>query len=376
MADFPTGIVTLPGFCDVHVHFREPGFGYKETIASGTRAAARGGYTTVCTMPNLDPAPDTLENLAIEQKLIAEQALIEVLPYATITVGEQGVRLVDMAALAPHVVAFSDDGKGVQSTAIMGQAMTQAKEIGAIIAEHCEDEFLMAGGCIHDGAFAAEHGYKGVSSESEYGAVMRDIRIAGQTSCAFHVCHISTYQSVQAVRDAKAAGLDVTCEATPHHLLLDETYLQEDGRFKMNPPLRGVEDREALVKGLIDGTVDFIATDHAPHSTEEKSRGLEGSPFGVVGLETAFPLLYTYLVREGVITFERLMELMVSAPRSRFGLPAVDEANDYSVWDLDAEYEIDPADFASMGKSTPFEGWKVYGRCLRTVHNGKVVYEA
>ena len=376
MADYPTGIVTLPGFCDVHVHFREPGFSYKETIASGTAAAARGGYTTVCAMPNLDPAPDTLENLAIEQKLIAEQALIEVLPYATITLGEKGVQLVDMAALKPHVVAFSDDGKGVQSTAIMGQAMKRAKEHGVIIAEHCEDEFLMAGGCIHDGAFAAEHGYKGVSSESEYSAVMRDIRIAGYSGAAFHVCHISTYQSVQSVRDAKAAGLDVTCEATPHHLLLDETYLQEDGRFKMNPPLRGVEDREALVRALQDGTVDFIATDHAPHSAEEKARGLEGSPFGVVGLETAFPLLYTYLVCEGVITFERLMELMVTKPRERFGLPAVDETKDYSVWDLDAEYEIDPADFASMGKSTPFAGWKVYGRCLKTVHNGKVVYQA
>ena len=376
MADYPTGIVTLPGFCDVHVHFREPGFSYKETIASGTAAAARGGYTTVCAMPNLDPAPDTLENLAIEQKLIAEQALIEVLPYATITLGEKGVQLVDMAALKPHVVAFSDDGKGVQSTAIMGQAMKRAKEHGVIIAEHCEDEFLMAGGCIHDGAFAAEHGYKGVSSESEYSAVMRDIRIAGYSGAAFHVCHISTYQSVQSVRDAKAAGLDVTCEATPHHLLLDETYLQEDGRFKMNPPLRGVEDREALVRALQDGTVDFIATDHAPHSAEEKARGLEGSPFGVVGLETAFPLLYTYLVCEGVITFERLMELMVTKPRERFGLPAVDETKDYRVWDLDAEYEIDPADFASMGKSTPFAGWKVYGRCLKTVHNGKVVYQA
>ena len=366
-------LVLLPGFCDVHVHFREPGFSYKETIASGCRAAARGGYTEVCAMPNLDPVPDSPEHLAVEEEIIARTASIRVRPYAAITVGQRGETLADLEALAPHVPAFSDDGHGVQSEERMREAMRRVKALGKLIAAHCEDNALLRGGYIHDGAYAAAHGHRGICSESEWGQIARDLRLAAETGCAYHVCHISTKESVALIREAKAHGVNVSCETAPHYLLLDETDLREEGRFKMNPPLRAPEDREALAVGLLDGTIDCIATDHAPHSAGEKAKGLAGSAFGIVGLETAFPLLYTGLVRTGALPLERLVELLTSAPRRRFGLP---ETKDYSIWDLSASYSIDPADFLSLGKATPFEGQLVYGKCLLTVCDGKAVWEA
>lgn len=361
----------FPGFCDVHVHFREPGFSYKETIYSGSMAAARGGYTAVCTMPNLRPVPDSAEHLKEQTDLIRANAVIDVYPYGAITVNELGAEFSDMAALAGSVVAFSDDGRGVQSESMMREAMQRAQALGKVIAAHCEDNSLLRGGYIHDGAYAASHGHAGICSESEWGQIARDLRLAKETGCAYHVCHISTKESVQLIRQAKAEGVDVTCETAPHYLLLTDSDLQEDGRFKMNPPLRSEADRAALLEGVIDGTVDMIATDHAPHSAEEKSRGLAKSAFGIVGLETAFPLLYTELVKTGILTMERLMELMVFAPRRRFGIP---RTQDYSVWDLSREYTVDPSEFLSMGKATPFAGKKVYGECLLTVHNGRIVY--
>lgn len=365
--------VVFPGFCDVHVHFREPGFSYKETIASGCAAAARGGYTAVCTMPNLNPVPDTPQNLALQQKLIDRSASIHVYPYGAITLGQQGQALADLAGMAPHVAGFSDDGRGVQSTELMKTAMTQAKALGKIIVAHCEDNSLLHGGYIHDGQYARTHGHRGICSESEWGPIARDLELVAQTGCAYHVCHISTKESVELIRKAKAQGLDVTCETGPHYLLMDDTMLQEDGRFKMNPPLRSPADREALVEGLLDGTIDMIATDHAPHSAEEKGRGLEKSAFGVVGLETAFPVLYTYLVKPGILSLDRLVEVMAVNPRKRFGL----NLNvDYSVWDLDSTYTVDPADFASQGKASPFTGWRVQGKCLATVCGGRLVYQA
>ena len=365
--------VLLPGFCDVHVHFREPGFSYKETIASGCRAAARGGYTEVCAMPNLDPVPDSPEHLAVEEALIAAGALIRVRPYGAITVGQKGEALAELEALAPRVVAFSDDGHGVQSEERMREAMRRSKALGKLIVAHCEDNALLRGGYIHDGAYAAAHGHRGICSESEWGQIARDLRLVEETGCAYHVCHISAKESVALLRSAKARGLDVSCETAPHYLLLDETDLQEDGRFKMNPPLRAPEDREALLEGLLDGTIDCIATDHAPHSAAEKAKGLAGSAFGIVGLETAFPLLYTGLVRRGLLPLERLVELLTAAPRRRFSLPA---NGDYSIWDLNASYPIDPADFLSQGKATPFAGRNVFGKCLLTVCDGKAVWEA
>lgn len=362
----------LPGFCDVHVHFREPGFSYKETIGSGSKAAARGGYTAVCPMPNLKPVPDSAKHMEEELKLIREEAVIDVLPYASITVNEDGRELSDMEALAESAIAFSDDGRGVQDEEMMRQAMIRAKALGKMIVAHCEVNDLLHGGYIHDGIYAAAHGHKGICSESEWKEIERDVRLAEETGCAYHVCHISTKESVEIIRDAKRRGVDVTCETAPHFLMLDENDLQEDGRFKMNPPLRAKEDREALIAGLIDGTIDCIATDHAPHSAEEKSRGLKGSAMGIVGLETAFPVLYTGLVKTGVITMERLIEAMYTVPRKRFGIP--DGSCDFAVWDLAKEYVIDPAEFLSKGKSTPFEGWKVFGRCMLTVHNGEIVY--
>lgn len=365
--------VVFPGFCDVHVHFREPGFSYKETIASGCAAAARGGYTAVCTMPNLNPVPDTPQNLALQQELIDRSASIHVYPYGAITLGQQGQTLADLAGMAPHVAGFSDDGRGVQSTELMKTAMTQAKALGKIIVAHCEDNSLLHGGYIHDGQYARTHGHRGICSESEWGPIARDLELVAQTGCAYHVCHISTKESVDLIRKAKAQGLDVTCETGPHYLLMDDTMLQEDGRFKMNPPLRSPADREALVEGLLDGTIDMIATDHAPHSAEEKGRGLEKSAFGVVGLETAFPVLYTYLVKPGILSLDRLVEVMAVNPRKRFGL----NLNvDYSVWDLDSTYTVDPADFASQGKASPFTGWRVQGKCLATVCGGQLVYQA
>ena len=365
--------VVFPGFCDVHVHFREPGFSYKETISSGCAAAARGGYTAVCTMPNLNPVPDTPQNLALQQELIDRSASIHVYPYGAITLGQQGQTLADLAGMAPHVAGFSDDGRGVQSTELMKTAMTQAKALGKIIVAHCEDNSLLHGGYIHDGQYARTHGHRGICSESEWGPSARDLELVAQTGCAYHVCHISTKESVDLIRKAKAQGLDVTCETGPHYLLMDDTMLQEDGRFKMNPPLRSPADREALVEGLLDGTIDMIATDHAPHSAEEKGRGLEKSSFGVVGLETAFPVLYTYLVKPGILSLDRLVEVMAVNPRKRFGL-SLDV--DYSVWDLDSTYTVDPADFASQGKASPFTGWRVQGKCLATVCGGRLVYQA
>ena len=368
------GVFSFPGFCDVHVHFREPGFSYKETIVSGSRAAARGGYTAVCAMPNLNPVPDSLPHLAEEEALIrAAGDITDVYPYAALTVGEKGREAADLEGLAPRVIAFSDDGKGVQSESMMRSLMERCRKLGKIIAAHCEDESLLHGGYIHDGAYAREHGHKGICSESEWGPIKRDLRLAKETGCAYHVCHISCRESVALIRQAKKDGVDVTCETAPHYLLLDENDLQEDGRFRMNPPIRGKADREALLEGLLDGTIDMIATDHAPHSAEEKSRGLSGSAFGVVGLETAFPALYTGLVRTGILPLERLVELMAAAPRERFGIPLRED--DFTEWDLDAEYTVDPEAFLSMGKATPFAGMKVFGRCLRTVHAGRTVYE-
>lgn len=363
----------LPGFCDVHVHFREPGFSYKETIKTGSMAAAHGGYTAVCAMPNLNPVPDSLEHLRLEEDIIKRDAVIGVYPYAAITVGEKGEELSDMEGLAGRTIAFSDDGRGVQSEAMMREAMLKAKSLGRIIVAHCEVNELLKGGYIHDGQYARANGHKGICSESEWREIERDLRLAKETGCAYHVCHISCKESVELIRRAKADGVDVTCETAPHYLLMDESFLKEEGRFKMNPPLRAEDDRKALIEGIKDGTIDCIATDHAPHSEEEKSKGLAGSAMGIVGIETAFPLLYTKLVRSGEISLERLLELICFTPRKRFNIPLED---DYTIWDIDDEYLIDSRDFLSKGRSTPFEGWRVYGRCMKTVHNGRTAYEA
>lgn len=365
--------IIVPGLCDVHVHFREPGFSYKETIASGSAAAAHGGYTAVCTMPNLDPVPDSAEHLQVQLDAIKRGAAIKVLPYGAITVGEKGERLADMKAISDKVCAFSDDGKGVQNDEMMREAMTAAKRLGKIIAAHCEDNSLLLGGYIHDGEYAKAHGHRGISSASEYKQIERDLRLAEETGCAYHVCHISTKESVELIRQAKARGVDVTCETAPHYLVLCDEDMQEDGRFKMNPPLRSRADKEALIEGIKDGTIDMIATDHAPHSAEEKGRGLEKSLMGVVGLETAFPVLYTELVMKNIITLDRLVELMSFKPKERFG---IDTNNDFAVFDISEAYKIDPKDFLSMGRATPFAGREVFGRCLLTVHNEKVVYKA
>lgn len=365
--------IIVPGLCDVHVHFREPGFSYKETIASGSAAAAHGGYTAVCTMPNLDPVPDSAEHLQVQLDAIERGAAIKVLPYGAITVGEKGERLADMEAISDKVCAFSDDGKGVQNDEMMREAMTAAKRLGKIIAAHCEDNSLLFGGYIHDGEYARMHGHRGISSASEYKQIERDLRLAEETGCAYHVCHISTKESVELIRQAKARGVDVTSETAPHYLVLCDEDMQEDGRFKMNPPLRSREDKQALIEGIKDGTIDMIATDHAPHSAEEKGRGLEKSLMGVVGLETAFPVLYTELVTKNIITLDRLVELMSFKPKERFG---IDTENDFAVFDISEAYKIDPEDFLSMGRATPFAGREVFGRCLLTVHNEKVVYKA
>ena len=365
-------MVTLPAFTDLHVHFREPGQTWKETIRSGSMAAARGGYTLVCAMPNLNPVPDSPESLALEQAAIDRDAVITVLPYCSITKGRLGHELVDFHALKDCCVAFSDDGSGVQDEEMMRKAMEAAAREDVILAAHCEDNALLHGGYIHDGRYAAAHGHKGICSESEWGQIARDLVLCEETGCRYHVCHISTRESVELIRAAKARGVRVTCETGPHYLTLCEDDLQEDGRFKMNPPLRSADDREALIEGLADGTIDVIATDHAPHSAEEKGRGLAGSAMGIVGLETAFPVLYTKLVKTGRITLERLVEALSIAPRSIFRLPEVPE--DYVEVDLDTPFTIQSADFASMGKATPFEGWEVYGRIVRTVYKGKTVY--
>ncbi len=366
-------VAILPGFCDVHVHLREPGFSYKETIATGTAASARGGYTAVCSMPNLSPVPDSRENLNCQLSVIERDALIKVCPYGAITRGELGAELSDMEEIACDVVAFSDDGRGVQSEELMLDAMRRAKALGKPIVAHCEDNSLLHGGYIHDGEYAKAHGHRGICSESEWGPIMRDIELVKKSGCAYHVCHISTKESVDIIRRAKAEGVNITCETGPHYILLDDTKLSEDGRFKMNPPLRAPEDREAILLGVLDGTIDMIATDHAPHSAEEKSRGLAGSAMGVVGIETAFPILYTNLVRSGILTLERLVELMSLSPRARFG---IDSDVGFTVFDLEREYEIDPEDFLSKGRATPFAGHRVFGKCLLTVYDGHAVYES
>lgn len=364
--------VVFPGFCDVHVHFREPGFFYKETIASGSLASAKGGYTAVCTMPNLNPVPDSVEHLKIQKDIIETSACIHVYPYGSITVGEKGEELSDLNGMAPDVIGFSDDGRGVQSDDMMREAMKKAKELNKPIVAHCEVNELLRGGYIHDGDYAKEHGHRGICSESEWAQIARDIELVKEIGVKYHVCHISTKESVDIIRKAKAEGVDITCETGPHYLVMDDSMLQENGRFKMNPPLRSKADRDALIEGIIDGTIDMIATDHAPHSAEEKSKGLENSAFGVVGIETAFPIMYTYLVKTGIITMDRLVELMVINPRKRFDIPL---GCDYSIWDIEEEYTIDPSEFLSLGKATPFEGWKVNGRCLVTVCDGKIVYK-
>ena len=363
----------FPGFADVHVHLREPGFSYKETIASGTQAAAHGGYTAVCAMPNLNPVPDSSEHLAVQEAAIAAGAVIHVYPYGAITVGEQGEALADLAALAPRVCGFSDDGRGVQARAMMEAAMVEAKALGKVIAAHCEDNALLHGGYIHDGGYARAHGHKGICSESEWGPIARDLELAAKTGCKYHVCHISTKESVELIRQAKKSGVDVTCETGPHYLVLDDSCLREDGRFKMNPPLRDRSDREALVEGLRDGTIDMIATDHAPHSAEEKARGLAKSAMGVVGIETAFPVVYTYLVKPGLVPLETVVNALTVNPRTRFGLPL---GEDFSVWDLEDRYVIDPETFLSLGRATPFAGMEVQGRNLLTVCGGKAVWQA
>ena len=363
--------VVFPGFCDVHVHFREPGFSYKETIATGSKAAARGGYTAVCTMPNLNPVPDTLENLKKQLVIIEEDSVINVYPYASITKGQLGSELSDMEAMSKDAIAFSDDGRGVQSDDMMREAMLRAKKLGKMIVAHCEVNSLLKGGYIHDGKYAAEHGHRGICSESEYAQIARDIELVREIGCAYHVCHISTKESVDIIRKAKADGVNITCETAPHYLVMDDSDLQEEGRFKMNPPLRDKADRLALIEGVKDGTIDMIATDHAPHSIEEKSRGLEKSAFGIVGLETAFAVMYTKLVLTGILTLEKVIELLSDNPRKRFNIPL---GNDFSVWKLDEEFIVNPDEFLSMGRSTPFAGEKLFGKCVLTVCDGKIVY--
>lgn len=374
-----SGLYVFPGFVDVHVHFREPGFEYKETIRSGSSAAAAGGYTTVCTMPNLNPAPDTAPHLERQLEAIRRSAVVNVIPYGTITMRQAGGgELSDMAAMKDSVVGFSDDGRGVQDDATMEAAMKTAAALGKPVVAHCEVNSLLHGGYIHDGEYARSHGHKGICSESEWRQVERDLQLAARTGCQYHVCHVSTKESVELVRRAKAAGLKATCETAPHYLLLDEGDLQEDGRFKMNPPLRSASDREALLRGIIDGTVEVIATDHAPHSAEEKSKGLQGSAFGIVGLETAFAVMYTGLVKNGVITLEKLVELMSVNPRRIFGMCeglADGTPADLTIFDLNDSYIIDPARFLSQGKATPFAGREVCGRCVATIVNGSTVFE-
>ncbi len=364
-------VAILPGFCDVHVHFREPGFSYKETVKSGCAAAARGGYTGVCTMANLSPVPDSVAHMQEVLAPIRRDATIGVHPYAAITVGEKGECLSELDGLAADAIAFSDDGRGVQSESMMRAAMEAAVRLGKMIVAHCEVNELLHGGYIHDGEYARAHGHRGICSESEYAQIARDLRLARETGCAYHVCHVSAKESVALIRAAKAEGVNVTCETAPHYLVMDDGDLREHGRFKMNPPLRAAADREALLEGLLDGTVDMIATDHAPHSAEEKARGLANSAFGIVGLETAFPVMYTKLVKTGILSWERLVDAMCYAPRARFGLPL---GADFSIWDLETELTVDPADFLTEGRATPFEGWRLFGVNQMTVRDGRPVF--
>ena len=362
----------FPGFCDVHVHFREPGFSYKETIKTGSSAAAAGGFTACLTMPNLNPVPDSVENINKQIEIINKDAVINVYPYASITKAQLGTELSRMQDLKDLAVAFSDDGKGVQSQELMEKAMLTAKALNKIIVAHCEDNSLLFGGYIHKGKYAKENEHKGISSESEYRQIERDIKLAKKTGVKYHVCHISTKESVELIRKAKADGVDITCETAPHYLVLDDSNLLEAGRYKMNPPLRDESDKKALIDGIIDGTIDMIATDHAPHSKEEKSKGLKNSAFGIVGLETAFSVLYTNLVLKNVITLEKLIELMAINPRKRFNIPL---NNDITVWNLNEEYIVNSEDFLSKGKATPFENEKLFGKCYLTIANNKIVYK-
>ena len=363
----------LPGFCDVHVHLREPGFCYKETVASGTASAARGGFTAVCSMPNLNPVPDSKEHLQVQLDAIKKDAKIAVYPYGSLTVNEAGAVMADLDGMAPDVIAFSDDGRGVQDENMMRDLMLRAKTLGKMVVAHCEDNSLLRGGYIHDGVYAEEHDHRGICSESEWGPIARDLALAKETGCAYHVCHISTKESVELIRAAKAEGVDVTCETAPHYLVLCDEDLCEEGRFKMNPPLRSAADRDALIEGILDGTIDMIATDHAPHSQDEKAKGLEKSAFGIVGLETAFPIMYTEFVKSGKMTLERLIDLMCLSPRRRFGITS--DAG-YTVWNVEKEYSVNPDDFATLGRATPFAGRRVFGENLLTVLDGSVVYKS
>ena len=366
------GKYVFPGFCDVHVHFREPGFSYKETIKSGSYAAAKGGYTTVCTMPNLNPVPDNYENLKKQLDIIEKDACINVIPYGSITVKQEGEVLSDMESMKDYVCAFTDDGKGIQTEELMKKAMVISKGMNKMIVAHCEDNSLLKGGYIHDGKYAKEHSHKGICSESEYGPIIRDIKLSKETGCGYHVCHISAKESVEAIREAKKAGVNITCETAPHYLVLDDSDLKEEGRFKMNPPLRDETDKIALVGGINDGTIDMIATDHAPHSEEEKSKGLSQSAFGITGIEIAFPVLYTKLVKTGKVTLEKIIELLGVNPYKRFGFS---KKCDFSIWDLEEEFVVNPKEFLSKGHATPFENERLFGKCIRTVCNGKTVYK-
>ena len=373
-----TGLKVAPAFVDVHVHLREPGYGYKERIATGTMAAARGGYTTVCSMPNLNPVPDSVENLKVQQDIIDSDAKIEVLPYAAITIGRKGEELVDVASLHDKVCAFSDDGSGVQIDGMMERAMSEAVKHDALIAAHCEVEELLKGGYIHDGEYARQHNHKGICSESEWEQVKRDIEIAEKLGCRYHVCHISTKETVELVRQAKARGVKVTCETGPHYLIFTDMDLEEDARWKMNPPLRSAEDRAALIEGIKDGTIDMIATDHAPHSIEEKSRGLKDSAMGIVGLETAFAALNTHLVKTGVITLEHLIKIMSINPREVFRIKGginIGDRADIVLLDTERQWVVDSDKFYSMGKISMFVGRQMVGDVAMTIHRGNVVYE-
>ena len=376
LSEYPeSDIIIVPSFTDVHVHLREPGFFYKETIKTGTEAAAVSGYSHVFSMPNLNPVPDCLENLKEQLDIINRDSYISVIPYGSITKGERGFELSEPEEIAPFVCGFSDDGVGLNNEELMRDAMFRAKKLNKVIAAHCEDMKLRNKGYIHEGEYARLHGHAGISSESEWKPIERDIRLARETGCKFHVCHISTKESVELIRKAKNEGIDISCETAPHYLILNDMCLEEDGRFKMNPPIRSEEDRLALVEGLKDGTIDMIATDHAPHSAEEKSKGLRDSAMGIVGLETCFPIMYSNFVKKGIISLEKLVELMSANPRRRFGLDELDRTENFSVWEVKNEYEIKPESFKSMGRATPFTGMKVYGRCILSVVDGFRIHE-
>ena len=362
----------FPGFCDVHVHLREPGFSYKETIKSGTQASARGGYTDVLSMPNLNPVPHNVDNMNLQREIIKRDAVIGVHPFASLTVDEKGEALSDIENLAPISIGYSDDGRGVQSESLMRSAMEKAKSLNKIISAHCEDNSLLDGGYIHKGEYALKHNHRGICSESEWGPIKRDLKLAKETGCKYHVCHISTKESVEIIRQAKKEGVDVTCETAPHYLVLNDMMLEEDGRFKMNPPIRGEEDRLALSEGVLDGTIDMLATDHAPHSFEEKSKGLEKSLMGITGIETAFPIVYTKLVKTGILPLELVIKMLTDNPRNRFGIK---DDGSLTIWDLSNQYKIDSNEFLSMGKATPFQGESVFGKCLMTVYGGKIVWQ-